>query len=151
MASLLRQFGLIWLQSTFLPVFFLCFCPISPVFCLVLPHVCLKMPVFARFRPVLPVSPGSFGFVQICQDLFGFVRHLFAWFRPSLLQWQGHSACSWLKAKYHMVFFMSLYGRNFFLSSIYFQGHMALFWLQSQGHNSSWLKAKGRFSLFVSH
>ena len=42
------------------------------------------LPGFARFCPVLPILPGLFGFVQIHQDSFSFVRPLFAWFRPSL-------------------------------------------------------------------
>ena len=68
----------------------------SPVFCPFLPSFALFRPFFAPFLPgnacflpgfarFRPVSPGSFGFVQIYQDSFGFVRPLFAWFRPSLL------------------------------------------------------------------
>ena len=70
--------------ARFLPVF-ACFLPGFARFAPFLPENACFLPVFARFRPVLPVSPGSFGFVQIHQDLFGFVRPLFAWFRPSLI------------------------------------------------------------------
>ena len=62
-------FARFWFHS---PVFL-------PGFARFLPRFCLKMPVFC------PFLPGSFGFVQIRQDSFGFVRTLFAWFRPSLL------------------------------------------------------------------
>ena len=53
--------------------------PVLPIFCPVLPGFCFKICVFC------PVTPGSFGFVQIRQDSFGFVRPLFAWFRASLV------------------------------------------------------------------
>ena len=70
--------------------FFAQFCPVSPFFCPVLPRFCLKMPVFGPVSPGFaqfrPFWPGSFGFVQIHQDSFGFVRPLFAWFRPSLFR-----------------------------------------------------------------
>ena len=57
------------------------FCPFLPE------NACF----FARFCPVSPVLPGSFGFVQIHQDSFGFVRPLFAWFRPSLIEIRAFS------------------------------------------------------------
>ena len=75
-----------------------CFARVRPVlpgfgfvrlyFARLLPDFALFYPVFAWkclfFAHFCPISPRSFGFIQLCQDLFSFVRPLFAWFRPSL-------------------------------------------------------------------
>ena len=71
------------------------------------------LPGFTRFCPVLPVLPGLFSFVQIHQDSFGFVRPLFAWFRPSLIiteykKWPQNPK----KKKNHKKSFFFLYIRK---------------------------------------